>query len=96
MVQCLLCGYTFIPGLKNPNVCGNCYRRVAAERHKAGLRRIPNTNKKVIEERKREKKKFYEWYREEMESDSFGKKYKFKFKRKQSPMDVALKETSEN
>jgi hypothetical protein len=80
MTKCILCGYTFIPGLKNPNVCGNCWRRVAAERHKAGLSRIPSQDNRILRERIKQKKKLEEEYKEQMKDDNFGKEHKWKIK----------------
>lgn len=79
-MRCMFCGYTFIPGLKNPNVCGNCWRRVSAERHKAGLSRTPPQDRRVLRERLKLKEKFKKDYAEEMKDENSGKEYKWKYK----------------
>ncbi len=76
--RCLICGSIYIPNFKMPNVCGSCSRVVKTQRRKAGLREIPKIDKDVREHRKKEKKKYLEWYKEESASDNFGKKIKIK------------------
>lgn len=84
--HCSICGINIgvIPHWKFPNgMCSSCLRVVKTQRRKVGLTEIPKINKNVVEKRTIGKKRFLDWYKEELVSDDkFGKKVRIKLKDK--------------
>jgi len=78
---CNVCGIRFVPGIKNPVTCGNCYITIISkQRVRAGLTPTPDVNTDIVMKHNKDKLEYKEWVREQMADSRFGRKIKVKRK----------------